>query len=126
VSLPIICARRAALAAALSDDELATLATDLDGHDIGAVPDALAACDAVMDRPSVLFAYTIKGHGLPIAGKPRNHSALLTPEQIAALREPVGLTPETEWDRLDPDSPAGRQVAARAAALAAPERHRRT
>ena len=35
-------------------------------------------CDAVTDRPSVVFAYTVKGWGLPIAGNPRNHSALLT------------------------------------------------
>ena len=34
------------------------------------------------DRPSVVFAYTVKGWGLPIAGNPRNHSALLTGEQI--------------------------------------------
>ena len=35
----------------------------------------LAECDAVADRPSVLFAYTIKGWRLPIEGHPANHSA---------------------------------------------------
>ena len=30
------------------------------------------------DRPTVIFAYTIKGYGLEIAGRPQNHSALLT------------------------------------------------
>ena len=40
--------------------------------------DAYAQCDAVTDRPSVVFAYTVKGWGLPIAGNPRNHSALLS------------------------------------------------
>ena len=34
------------------------------------------------DRPSVVFAYTVKGWGLPIAGDPLNHSALLSGEQI--------------------------------------------
>ena len=48
----------------------------------------------------MVFAYTVKGWGLPIAGNPRNHSALLTTEQIAALRAAAGLTEATEWDRL--------------------------
>ncbi len=29
----------------------------------------------------MVFAYTVKGWGLPIAGNPRNHSALLTPSR---------------------------------------------
>jgi len=89
------------------DDDLAPLVQDLGGHDLGAMLDAYAACDAVTDRPSVVFAYTVKGWGLPYAGNPRNHSALLTGDQIAAVRGSVGLTAETEWDRLDPDTPAG-------------------
>jgi pyruvate dehydrogenase E1 component len=49
-----------------------------------------------------VFAYTVKGWGLPTAGNPRNHSALLTGDQIEALRSVVGLDPATEWDRIDP------------------------
>ena len=45
----------------------------------------------VDDRPSVVFAYTIKGWGLPIAGNPRNHSALLTTTQVDELRRAIGL-----------------------------------
>jgi pyruvate dehydrogenase E1 component len=56
----------------------------------------------------VVFAYTVKGWGLPIAGDPLNHSALLSSAQIDALRAEMGLTDETEWDRFAPDSPAGR------------------
>ncbi len=40
--------------------------------------EAYAEADQVSDRPSVIFAYTVKGWGLPIAGNPRNHSALLS------------------------------------------------
>lgn len=93
--------------AGLSDDELAPLVQDLGGHDLVAMLEAYAQCDAVTDRPSVLFAYTVKGHGLPIAGNPRNHSALLTADQIAALRASTGLSEGTEWDRFDPATPAG-------------------
>ncbi|HSP30118.1 MAG TPA: 1-deoxy-D-xylulose-5-phosphate synthase N-terminal domain-containing protein, partial [Ilumatobacteraceae bacterium] len=96
------------LAGQLSDPDLQRLVTDLGGHDLGLLIDTYRACDAVTDRPSVVFAYTIKGHGLPIAGDPMNHAALLSPEQIDDLRRSVGLDDASEWDRFDPTSPEGR------------------
>ena len=104
--------------AGLPDGELASLVTDLAGHDLATLLEAFAECDKHRDRPSVLFAYTIKGWGLPIAGNPRNHSALLSGPQIGALRERLGLTEATEWDRLDPMTPAGQWAAARREHLA--------
>jgi pyruvate dehydrogenase E1 component len=101
-----------------SDGELAALVTDLAGHDIGALLDAFEACDRQAGRPSVVFAYTVKGWGLPMAGHPRNHSALLTTAQVDEMRERLGLTPATEWDRLDPMTRAGQWVAARREHLA--------
>ncbi|WP_431884715.1 transketolase-like TK C-terminal-containing protein [Micromonospora wenchangensis] len=108
----------------LTDEELAPLVTDLGGHDLAAMLDAYAQCDAVTDRPSVVFAYTVKGWGLPIAGNPRNHSALLSTAQVDALRAEHGLTTATEWDRLDPASPAGIRAGARREALARAPRPR--
>ena len=98
------------LVADVPDGELGELVTDLGGHDLSALLDAYRQCDEATDRPSIVFAYTVKGWGLPMAGNPRNHSALLSGEQIEALRPSLGLTPETEWDRFDPASPAGRVV----------------
>jgi pyruvate dehydrogenase E1 component len=98
------------------DDEVFATVTDLGGHDIGLLLDAFRECDEVTDRPSVVVAYTIKGWGLPIAGDPLNHSALLNTDQVDDLRTQVGLTSDTEWDRFDAESPAGRlcaQVGAR-------------
>jgi pyruvate dehydrogenase E1 component len=105
-----------------SDGELAGLVTDLAGHDISALLDAFDACDAESGRPSVVFAYTVKGWGLPMAGHPRNHSALLTTAQVDEMRERLGLTAATEWDRLDPMTRAGQWVAARREHLAATPR----
>ncbi|HBW20269.1 MAG TPA: pyruvate dehydrogenase, partial [Actinobacteria bacterium] len=104
--------------AAIPDEELASLVTDLAGHDLGSLLAAFAECDQEKDRPSVIFAYTVKGWGLPMAGNPRNHSALLSTEQIGQMREQQGLTPATEWDRLDPMTPAGQWAAARREHLA--------
>lgn len=96
------------LAGRLADDELQRLVTDLGGHDLGLLIDTYRSCDAETERPSVVFAYTIKGHGLPIAGDPMNHAAMLGAEQIDDLRLAVGLDTDTEWDRFDPGSAAGR------------------
>ncbi len=96
------------IADGLDDHQLKVLVTDLGGHDLGLLLDTFAECDAVTDRPSVVFAYTIKGHGLPIAGDPMNHAAMLSPEQIDDFRASVGLDADTEWDRFDPASGAGR------------------
>ena len=92
----------------VDDDTLADLVFNLGGHDLGLLVQRLRECDAVTDRPSVLFAYTIKGWSLPIAGDPLNHAALLSTDQIDEFRAELGLTEETEWDRFDPDSDAGR------------------
>ena len=78
------------------------------------------------DRPTVIFAYTIKGWSLPIEGHPENHSALLTNEQFAALAEQLGTDPERPWAPFDPASREGELCAAAAAALARDEPERRT
>jgi pyruvate dehydrogenase E1 component len=101
----------------LSDTALARLATDLGGHDLASLLAAYAECDAEVARPSVVFAYTVKGWGLPMAGNPRNHSALMSGAQIDDLRAASGLNPDNEWDRLDPTSPAGQFANLRAAHL---------
>ena len=43
------------------------------------------------DRPTVVFAYTVKGRGLPTEGHPNNHSALLTDAQMHALAADSGV-----------------------------------
>jgi len=86
-------------------DGVGPLVRDLGGHDLADVLAALRLASQTPDRPTVIFAYTIKGYGLEIAGRPQNHSALLDGEQIDRLREQVGLTVGTEWNRFSPSSP---------------------
>ncbi len=94
------------------DTQLAPLVHNLGGHDLGVLIDRYRQCDAVTDRPSVVFAYTIKGWGLPMAGDPLNHAALLSVEQIDALRAEFGRTRDDEWDRFPVDTPEGRMCTA--------------
>jgi pyruvate dehydrogenase E1 component len=95
----------------VDDDDLVALLGDLGGHDQQVLLDAFQSCDRAEGKPSVVFAYTIKGWGLPMAGDPLNHSALLSGTQIDELRAEIGLTEETEWDRFDETSEAGRLCA---------------
>lgn len=103
--------RLARLLAQVPDDELPAALANLGGHDVGELLATLAAADAEPRRPTIIFAYTIKGWGLPIAGNPLNHSMLLSPEQIEALREQVAIPPGHAWDRLPEDSPGGKLCA---------------
>ncbi|HEV7662971.1 MAG TPA: transketolase C-terminal domain-containing protein, partial [Chloroflexota bacterium] len=70
---------------------------DLGGHDLNEILTAFHAADVSTDRPTVLFAYTMKGWGLPFAGDPLNHAALLSPEQIDALRTQLAVPAEDDW-----------------------------
>jgi pyruvate dehydrogenase E1 component len=110
----------AAFLSQYDDAACASLIRDLGGHDIPQLLDAFAACDAVTDRPSVVFAYTVKGWGLPTAGHPRNHSALLSGEQVDALRHASGLNPQDEWARFPDDTPEGVRCRERSRVLARP------
>jgi pyruvate dehydrogenase E1 component len=96
----------------LGDDELRRAIRDLGGHDLGDLLAAFAAADAATDRPSVVFAYTIKARGLATEGHPANHSALLTPAEWEGLAADLGTDPEDAWATFDPGSPEGRLCAA--------------
>ena len=105
-----------ALLAQIGDAELNTLLRDLGGHDLPALGAAFRAVDNT--RPTVLFAYTVKGRGLPVEGHPGNHSALLTEEQYVALAAELGTDAHDPWQGFDPTSAAGRLCAEVAQRLA--------
>ena len=79
------------------DEALHGLMTNLAGHDLDTVREAFhrAARD---DVPTCFIAYTIKGHGLPFEGHKDNHAGLTNPQQIAALRDGMGIAEGEEWD----------------------------
>ena len=83
----------------LDDNELATRLANLGGHDIG----TLVRCyeeGSRADGPAVVFAYTVKGWGLPIAADPANHSVLLSQEQFEELAERHGVSASHPWARF--------------------------
>ncbi|MCO8276248.1 pyruvate dehydrogenase [Actinoplanes sp. TRM 88003] len=95
--------------------DLAEAVRDLGGHDIGLLLETYAEVDDT--RPTVVFAYTVKGRGLPIEGHPNNHSALLTDAQMTALAESAGADRDDPWRTFDAGSPAAQLCTRRAADL---------
>ena len=115
-----------ALIAGLPDDTLMSAFRNLGGHDLRALDTALRAIDDT--RPSVIFAYTVKGYGLATEGHPQNHSSLLTAEQLAQLATRSGIDLADPWARFPPGSPEALACAEAAAGCAGPRcpRHRRS
>jgi pyruvate dehydrogenase E1 component len=72
-----------ALVATLDDDALRAAVRNLGGHDLTTLERVLDEIDD--DRPTVVFAYTIKGYGLATEGHPQNHSSMLSQPQLAEL-----------------------------------------
>jgi pyruvate dehydrogenase E1 component len=116
-----------ALIDSMDDATLARVMTNLGGHCIETLIDAFDACQD--DRPTLFIAYTVKGHGLPLAGHKDNHSGMMNPAQMDQFRATMGIAPGTEWDKwaglgdnqaramadFVASSPIARQIAAPAA-----------
>jgi pyruvate dehydrogenase E1 component len=92
------------LIADLDDNELGRAVRDLGGHDLVDLLEAFRAADAD-ERPSVVFAYTIKARGLATEGHPANHSALLSAADWEALAAELGADAAEPWARFAPGSP---------------------
>jgi pyruvate dehydrogenase E1 component len=84
----------------LDDDELLRAARDLGGHDLQDLLDAFKQADGAVDRPTVIFAYTIKAWRLATEGHPSNHSALLSQAQWEELAVSTGADPSDPWARF--------------------------
>jgi pyruvate dehydrogenase E1 component len=106
------------LLAELNDDQALSTIRGLAGHDLESL---IHAFDEIEDtRPTVIFAYTIKGNGLPSAGHPQNHSNLLKPEQLAQVAAELGESTEDPWRAFAPASAEAELCAAVATRLRRP------
>ena len=113
-----------ALLDSFDDDGLATLMTNLGGHCVESLIDAFDS--AQDDLPTLFIAYTVKGHGLPLAGHKDNHSGMMNPGQIDQLRQSLAIPVGDEWEPYGGlgDNQAARLkefVATSALAVKAPE-----
>ncbi|GLX02097.1 pyruvate dehydrogenase E1 component [Microtetraspora sp. NBRC 16547] len=108
-----------ALVDQVDDDTLVDAIANLGGHDLEALDRAFSSIDDT--RPTVIFAYTVKGYGLATRGHPQNHSALLTERQMQELADRVGGDLDDPWRAFSPDSAAHALCARAAERLRRPE-----
>lgn len=99
----------------VADVDLPGIIANLGGHDLEELCTVLGQVNS--HQPTIIFAYTIKGWMLPIAGHPLNHSMLLNEEQMAALQAAHAIAPGQEWAAFAPSSPEGQLCAETAARL---------
>jgi pyruvate dehydrogenase E1 component len=86
----------AALLAGYDDDALQDLMANLGGHCIETILEAFASVPD--DAPVCFIAYTIKGHGLPLAGHKDNHAGIMNGDQVETLRQRMNIPENQEWD----------------------------
>jgi pyruvate dehydrogenase E1 component len=103
--LPAGDAALAGLIDELDEEALTQAIRNLGGHDLAALDASYGA--VADDRPTIILAYTIKGHGLALEGHPQTPSALLTDQQLAELAAQLGTDAGQPWRRPAPDSAAG-------------------
>jgi len=109
----------AALVADLDDTTLVDAIANLGGHDLDALDDAFGQIDDT--RPTVIFAYTVKGYGLATKGHPQNHSALLTDAQMRELADRLGTDLADPWRTFPDGSPEAELCRATAQRLRRPD-----
>jgi transketolase len=81
-------------------------ATEIDGHDIAAICDALDWADTQEQQPSVIIANTVKGKGVSfIEGQPEYHNGRLSEEQLqqalGELETTLTLVRDEQDDKID-------------------------
>lgn len=103
------------LLATIEPSVLAAAIRDLGGHDLRLLVDTFASVDEM--RPTVVFAYTVKGRGLPTEGHPNNHSALLTEDQMVQFAEASGMSLDDPWRTFEQGTAAAQLCADRSAVL---------
>jgi len=108
----------ASLLGSLDDETLYAAIRNLGGHDHRALDEAFGAIDDT--RPTVIFAYTVKGFGLSMEGHPQNHSALLTESQYGELAARSGMDPLSPWQGFAEGSPEQAVLRATGARLRRP------
>lgn len=77
----------------LDNGEILATIRDLGRHDASSLIEVYREADATPDRPSVIFAYMIKGHRLPIEA----HGGYRDPDTPATRPARIGRIGRTCW-----------------------------
>lgn len=87
----------------LSDSELHQAFMNLGGHDLESLIQTFKKAKSSTNRPTLIVAYTIKGHGLNCQALSGNHSVLPEAEELDAMARSLGI-PEQDYFAPFPSS----------------------
>lgn len=88
----------------LSDAQLQEAFFNLGGHDMKTLVDAFTQAKANRKKPTLIVAYTIKGHGLRCAAQSGNHSAMPEEDEIVEMAKRLGVSFEDPFQEFEPGS----------------------
>ncbi|MSR63290.1 MAG: pyruvate dehydrogenase [Planctomycetes bacterium] len=97
----------------LSDDEVVRAFTDLGGHDMSKVIEALRTAKSSATQPTLIVAHTIKGWGLDCFADPSNHSSLPNEDEVEGVLARHGLTRADPYALFPAESAEGHYLTAR-------------
>lgn len=89
----------------LNDKELGDIFYNLGGHDIESLVEVFQEAKKHPKRPTLLVAYTIKGHSLRCAGHSGNHSAMPEEDELVEMSKWLGTSHEDPFHDFDSQSP---------------------
>jgi len=99
----------------LTDADVLRTFTDLGGHDMGRLVEALQSAKLEPTQPTLIVAHTIKGWGLDCFADPSNHSSLPNEEEVEAVLARHGLTKADPYALFARDSEEGLYLTERGA-----------
>lgn len=85
----------------LSDSELSKIFFNFGGHDIESLVEVFKEAKKHPHKPTLLVAYTIKGHGLKCVGLSGNHSAMPEEEELIEISNHLGASHESPFQDFE-------------------------
>ncbi|MBU93574.1 MAG: pyruvate dehydrogenase, partial [Chloroflexi bacterium] len=86
------------------EEQLYDIFSNLGGHDFYCLDKAFKQASK-SKKPTVIFAYTLKGWNLPSVGDPQNHSVILNDSQINELSSNLNIDNDNIWAKFNEGSP---------------------
>ena len=82
------------------EEQLYDIFSNLGGHDFYCLDKAFKQASK-SKKPTVIFAYTLKGWNLPSVGDPQNHSVILNDSQINELSTNLNINNKDIWSKFN-------------------------
>lgn len=91
-----------------SDAQVQEAFFNLGGHDLKTLVEAFQQAKLNRKKPTLIVAYTIKGHGLRCAAQSGNHSAMPEEDEIVDMAKALGVSFEDPFQEFDGGSAEGK------------------